>query len=189
MHAEGFFLQLGVLACKTSIAVLLLAAGGAKIADLAGFAATVRLFVPGRARALAAVIAAGEAVAGAASLSLPGVGWLNPAVLVICCCFVVVSAVGWARHRARRGVLGGRPPEPAPPCRCFGALSRRGFTSAGIGRAVALTLAAVAATASVPQAAIKLGVLTRLGLLGGGALVAIAAFSAAAAAGARRGLA
>lgn len=176
MHAEGFFLQLGVLACKASIAVLLLAAGGAKVADLAGFAAAVRLFVPGRARALAAVIAAGEAVAGAASLSLPAAGWLNPAVLAICCCFVVVSAVGYARY-------------PGRACRCFGALSRRGFTPAGIGRAVALTLAAVAATASLPQAAITLGVLARLGLLGGGALVAIGAFSAAAAAGAKRGLA
>ena len=173
MHAGGSFLQLAVLGCKASIAVLLLAAGGAKLADLGGFAATVRLFVPGYARALAASIAAGEVVAGAASLSLPAVGWLNPAVLGICCCFVVVSAVGYSRY-------------PGHLCRCFGALSRRGLTRAGIARAAALTLAAAAATASVPPVAIKLSLLTRLGLLGGGALVAMAAFSAAAAAGAKR---
>lgn len=173
MHAGGIFPQLAVLGCKASIAVLLLAAGGAKLADLAGFAATVRLFVPGYARVLAAVIAGGEVVSGAASLSLPAAGWLNLAVLVICCCFVAVSAVGYARR-------------PGHQCRCFGGLSRRRFTLAGVGRAAVLTLAAVAATASVPPAAIELSPLTRLGLLGGGALVAVAAFSAAAAAGAKR---
>ena len=35
-----------VLSSKAVIAVLLLAAGGAKLADLSGFASTVRLFVP-----------------------------------------------------------------------------------------------------------------------------------------------
>jgi hypothetical protein len=173
VHAEGIFLQLAVLSAKASIAVLLLAAGGAKLADLAGFAATVRLFVPGPARALAAVIAAGEVAAGAASLSMPAVGWLNPAVLVICCCFLVVWAVGYVRHAGR-------------PCRCFGALSRRGFTVAGIGRGAGLALMAAAATVSVPEAAIQLSLLTRLGLLAGGALVAMAAFSAAAAVGNKR---
>lgn len=181
MHAEGVFLQLAVLACKASLAVLLLAAGGAKLADLAGFAATVRLFVPGRlprapavSSVLAAAIAAGEVVAGAASLSMPAAGWINPVVLVICCCFAAVWTVGYVRHAGR-------------PCRCFGALSRRGFTMAGIGRAAGLTLAAAAATASVPQVSIELSLLTRLGLLAGGALVAMAAFSAAAAAAAAAG--
>jgi len=173
MHADGAFLQLVVLGCKASIAVLLLAAGGAKLADLAGFASTVRLFVPGHARALAAAIAIGEIVAGSASLSMPAVRWLSPAVLVICCCFLAAWTVGYARHSGR-------------PCRCFGALSRRGFTAAGIGRAAGLTLAALAATARVPQVAIQLSLLTRFGLLAGAALVATAAFSAAAAAGAKR---
>ena len=180
MHAEGIFLQLAVLGCKASLAVLLLAAGGAKLADLAGFASTVRLFVPGRlpralaiSPVLAAAIAAGEVVAGAASLSMPAAGWLNPVVLAICCCFAVAWTVGYVRHAGRA-------------CRCFGALSRQRFTVAGIGRAVGLTLAAAAATAGVPQVSIELSLLTRLGLLGGGALVAMAAFSAAAAAGARR---
>ncbi len=35
------------LACKAVVAVLLVAAGGAKLADLPGFAASVRLFLPG----------------------------------------------------------------------------------------------------------------------------------------------
>ncbi len=180
MHAGGTFSQLVVLGCKASIAVLLLAAGGAKVADLAGFAATVRMFLPRRARRvsapslmLAASIAAGEVVTGAASLSMPALGWLNPVVLVICCGFVVTWTVGYAAHSGR-------------PCRCFGALSRRGFTAAGIGRAAGLAVAAAVATASVPAGAIQLSVLTRLGLLAGGVLVAAGAFSAAAAVAAKR---
>jgi hypothetical protein len=179
VHAHAIVLQIAVLGAKTSIAVLLLAAGGAKLADRAGFAATVRLFVPGAvpgalavSSVLAAVIAMGEIVTGVASLSLPAVGWVNPVVLVICCGFLVTWTVGYARHAGR-------------PCRCFGALSRRGFTRAGIGRAACLTLAAVAATAAVPQAALQLTLVTRLGLLAGGTLVAVAAFTAAAAAGAK----
>jgi hypothetical protein len=180
VHAQGIFPQLAVLGAKASIAVLLLAAGGAKMADLTGFAGTVRMFlprparrIPGPSAVLAAAIAAGEIAAGAASLSMPAVGWLNVAVLVICCGFVVVWTVGYARHSGR-------------PCRCFGALSRRGFTVAGIGRAAGLALGAAVATASVPAVAIQLSVLTRLGLLAGGLLVAAGAFSAAAAAGAKR---
>jgi len=165
------------LGCKSSLAVLLLAAGGAKVADLAGFAATAALFVPGRlprAPAIsAAVIAAGEVVTGAASLSFPAARWLNLVVLAVCCCFLVVWTVGYVRHADR-------------PCRCFGALSRRGFTRAGIGRAAGLTLAAIAATAGVPRVAVQLSVVTRFGLLAGGVLVAVAAFSAAAAAGGHR---
>ncbi len=37
---------ISVLAAKTAIAVLLLIAGGAKMADLAGFGSAIRLFVP-----------------------------------------------------------------------------------------------------------------------------------------------
>lgn len=171
MHASGTFAEVIVFGCKASIAVMLLVAGGAKLADLAGFAATVRLFVPRRARgglprALAAAIAAGEILAGAASLSLPGAGWLNMVMLVVCCSFLVVWTVGYVRHSGR-------------PCRCFGALSRRGFTAGGVGRAAGLVLAATVATATVPPVAVGLSVPTTLGLLAGGALVALAAFSAA----------
>jgi hypothetical protein len=167
-----------VLACKAFIAVLLLTAGGAKLAGLAGFAETVRLFVPRRMPrgvrlAVAACIGGGELGVGAASLSVPAAGWLNPVVLAICGCFLLTLTFGYVRHRGR-------------PCRCFGALSRRGFTTAGIGRAAGLVAAAAAATASVPPRAITLSPPTRLGLLACGLLVGAAAYSAAAAVGAKR---
>ena len=115
-----------MLACKTAIAVLLVAAGGAKLADRRGFAASVRLFLPGPAaprlhRAVALGIAGGEIAVGAASLSSPRARWLNLVVLAICCGFVAVSAAGYRWHRGRS-------------CRCFGALSRRRFNLAGLGR-------------------------------------------------------
>src|SRR5665811_1289113 len=117
-----------VLACKAVVAVLLVAAGGAKLADLPGFAASVSLFLPGTtarrpARTVAAGIAAGEIMAGAASLSSPRASWLNLVVLAICCGFVAVSAAGYRWHRGRS-------------CRCLGALSRRRFNLAGLGRSV-----------------------------------------------------
>jgi len=177
VQADGTIVEVAVLGCKASIAVTLIAAGGAKLADLPGFAATTRLFVPRALRAgqvpavLAAGIAGTEIIAGVVSLSLPAIGWLNLAMLGICCCFLAVSTVGYSRHRGRA-------------CRCFGALSRRGFTAAGIARAACLVAAAVAATASVPAIAIRLSPATRLGLMACGALVAAAAFSAAAAVGA-----
>jgi methylamine utilization protein MauE len=165
-----------VLACKAAVAVLLTAAGGAKLADLTGFAASVRLFWPGRlapARLLAvsAGLAGGEVAAGAASLSSPRAGWLNLVVLAICGGFVATAAVGYARH-------------PGRPCRCFGGLSRRGFNAAGI--ATAMIIAACAAVAMIPvrPALTQLGASGRFGLLAGATLVAVAAYTAAAAVGA-----
>ena len=107
------------LAAKCMLAVMLLAAGGAKLADLAGFAASVRRFtsprIPGSvARWLAISIAVGEILLGGGSLASPGDGWLNPLVLALTCGFLAVSVVGFAFHRGQ-------------PCRCFGALSRRTF--------------------------------------------------------------
>jgi hypothetical protein len=170
-------LQVAALACKAVIAVLLLAAGGAKLADLPGFASTVRLFVPTpalrsrRASVLLAVgIAAGELVAGAVSLSVPKAGWANLAVLMICFAFLATWTVGYVRHRGRS-------------CRCFGALSARGFDRAGIARAAALVVAALVATAPVPTRTIELGLGAQLALLAGGALIGCAAFSAARAVG------
>jgi hypothetical protein len=177
VYVTGTAATIAVLACKASIAVLLLVAGGAKLADLSGFAATVRLFAPRRVRRglpLAACIAVGEISAGAASLSAPGAGWINLAVLVTCCCFLAVAAIGYVRHRGRQ-------------CRCFGALSRRGFTAAGLGRAAALVVAAVAASASVPPLAIRLSPPTEFGLLACGLLVAGCTYAAAAAVGAKGG--
>ncbi len=64
-----------VLGCKAVVAVLLAAAGGAKLADLSGFAASVRLFLPGglaaRSLTIATALAGGEVAVGAASLSSP----------------------------------------------------------------------------------------------------------------------
>jgi hypothetical protein len=167
--------QVAVLGCKAVIAVLLLVAGGAKFADRPGFAGTVRLFVPWPALRsqrgsllLAGGIAAGEIVAGAVSLCVPRPAWPNLVVLVICVGFLATWTVGFVRHRGR-------------PCRCFGALSVRGFTRAGIARAAVLVLAALAATAPVPAHAVQLGLGGQLALLAGGALIACAAFSAASA--------
>jgi hypothetical protein len=166
------------LGCKAVIAVLLLTAGGAKLADLAGFAATVRLFAPRRTgqrllRGAALVIALGEIGSGAASLSSPRLGWLNLAVLAICASFVLVSVAGYGWHRGRS-------------CRCFGALSARSFSLAAIARAALLTIAAVVAAVPVRAALISLGPPGRLGLLAAACLVSAAAFSAAAALGASR---
>lgn len=167
-----------VLGCKAVIAVLLVAAGGAKLADLPGFAAAVRLFAPrGTAPALLRAVALGvatiEAGAGAASLSSPQEGWLNLLVLVIGCGFVAVSAAGYGWHRGKS-------------CRCFGALSRHGFTVAGICRAAAITLAAAVAMVPVDGSLVRVGLTGRLALSAGAVLVAGAAFSAAAAAGSSR---
>jgi hypothetical protein len=174
MHATGIAEQIVVFGGKTAIAVLLVAAGGAKLAGLREFGVSVRLFLPGGAPRwlapyLAGGIAAGELVTGAASLAVPQAAWLNLAVLAICGCFLAVWTAGYARHRGR-------------PCRCFGALSRRGFTAAGIARAAGLVLAALVATIGVPGISVQLGAAWQLALLAGAVLVAGAAFSAATAA-------
>ncbi|MGN6792683.1 MAG: MauE/DoxX family redox-associated membrane protein [Streptosporangiaceae bacterium] len=164
------------LACKDAIAVLLVAAGGAKLADLAGFAATVRLFLPARTaptvrRAVAMIIAGAEVVVGAASLSSPLAGWLNLAVLALCCVFVVASAVGYRRH-------------PGRACRCFGALSGRSFDLAGVARGVLLAIGAALAARPVSPSLLQTGTLGRLGLAAGAAFIAWCAYTAAAAIGA-----
>lgn len=166
------------LGCKAALAVLLLAAGGAKLADLDGFAVSVALFLPRRATralpgALALAIAIGEVAAGAASLAIPRAWWLNIAVLGICAAFAAVSAAGYIWHRGRS-------------CRCFGALSGRGFGLAGIGRAAAMTAAAAIALAPVHGRLVAVGLAGQAGLLAGGALIAVAAYSAAVAAGVSR---
>jgi Methylamine utilisation protein MauE len=166
------------LASKATIAVLLVAAGAAKLADLAGFGGAVRLFLPARTsrtvvRAVAAAIAVTEIGIGAASLSSPLARWLNLAALALCCGFVAVSAIGYLRH-------------PGRACRCFGALTKHSFSLAAIGRAA--LIATTAGFAAVPAGAplLRLGAAGRLGLLAGAAFVAWSAWSAAAAIGAGR---
>ncbi len=178
MHVTNAVLEIGVLGCKSAVAVLLVAAGGAKLADPAGFAGTVRLFLPPLAAgplisALAVLIAAGEVAAGAASLALPRAWWLNLVVLAICVSFLVVWTVGYLRYRGR-------------PCRCFGALSRRGFSIAGVFRAAGLVLAGLLGSLPVSAIAVRLGPAAEFALLAAALLVALAAFSAAA--GARAGV-
>jgi hypothetical protein len=164
-----------VLAAKAAVAVLLLASGGAKLADLAGFAATIRLFAPGGTpvRALAAArhaaiaIATAELAAGAVSLCWPGVARVNLVVLALSCGFVIVAGSGYARHRGR-------------PCHCFGALTKRGFGLPSLLRALAILAAAAAACVPV-QAAPQLhfGLAFHLLLLAGAVLMAAAAAAAA----------
>lgn len=155
------------LGCKAAIAVLLAAAGGAKLADLGGLAVIVRQFWPGPARPLAVAIVTAEVGLGAASLSSPRVRWLNLAVLALSAGFVAVALAGYRWHRGR-------------PCRCFGALSASGFTLAAVGRACLIAAAAAVAMIPAPPEFTRLGDPGRLGLLAGALLVALAARSAAA---------
>lgn len=159
------------LAAKSLIAVMLLVAGGAKLADPASFAAAVRLFVSFRVpRLIIPSIAVGVALAeialGVASLSWPAVGWLNPVVFALVCGFVAVSGAGYVFHRGMS-------------CRCFGALSRRKFDAMGVLRSIAIAAVAAAALRMVPPALVHVGVAGHLLLLLAGLMVALAAFTAA----------
>jgi hypothetical protein len=176
-----------ILGAKSALAVLLLVAAGAKLADLPGFASAVGLFVPRPAswavlrpaswpvlrpaswpvlRSVALVIALAELVLGAASLSSPAARWLNPVVFAVCCAFVAVSGAGYAFHRRRS-------------CRCFGALSQRKFDAAGIARSVLAAAAAAFAMAPVQPSSVQLTATSRLLLLAAAAMLAFVAFTAA----------
>jgi Methylamine utilisation protein MauE len=124
-------------AAKAGIAVILLVAGGAKLADLSGFGATLRLFLPGRTpraaiRGCAVAIVAAELLLGGVSLCLPAVRWLNPVILALTCVFVIVTATGFAVFRGRS-------------CRCFGALSSKKFDRISIARSCVLVVMAALA--------------------------------------------
>jgi hypothetical protein len=160
-----------ILAAKTALAMMLLVAGGAKLADLGGFTATVRMFVPlpaprASVRAAAVGVAVGEVALGAASLSFPAARWVNPVVLALACVFVAVSAVGYARFRGRA-------------CQCFGALSRRTFDAWGVARAAAIVVVAALAMTGVRPSAVQITALARAGLLAAALVVALTAFTAA----------
>ena len=162
------------LGAKAAIAVVLLVAGAAKLADLAGFAAAIRLFLPARSprRVLAALPAAGASLAlaelltGTASLCWPAAGWLNWLVLAVAAGFAVVAAVGYARHHGR-------------PCRCFGALTRRSFGVRTIAQALLTAAVAGLAVRAAGPAQLDLGPAAQLLLLAAAGLVALAAFTAA----------
>ncbi len=159
------------LAAKSSIAVMLLLAGGAKLADLNSFAAAVRLFISFRIpRPVVWWIAVGivltELALGAGSLSWPEAGWLNPIVFTLACGFIVISTVGYIFHRGLS-------------CRCFGALSRRGFDVTGVTRSAVIVIVAAAAMSGVAPALIDVDTSGHLLLFLAGALLALAAFTAA----------
>jgi hypothetical protein len=173
-----------VLGAKALLAVMLLVAGGAKLADLDSFAASVRLFLPRRqrpgappaaaglltsqasARRIAWAVALAELGLGGASLTAPAIWPLNLAVLGAACCFAAVSGIGFAFHRGRS-------------CRCFGGLSRRKFDLAGLARAAAVAALAGGATGPVPRAAVALTPAGYGLLAAGSALIAFVAFTAA----------
>ena len=164
-------LTLVILAVKSALAMMLLVAGGAKLADLGGFTATVRMFLPRPAlratvRAGSAPVAVGEVALGAASVSFPAASWVNPVILALACVFVAVSGVGYARFRGRA-------------CHCFGALSQRKFDAWGVARAAAIVVAAALATAGVRPSAVQITALARAGLLAAALVVALTAFTAA----------
>lgn len=159
------------LAAKSALAVMLLVAGGAKLADLDGFAGTVRLFIPRRGprwirEQAAPGVAVTELVAGAVSLSAPGLHWVNLAVFALGIVFVAISAIGYARYRGRS-------------CRCFGALSRRKFDWPGIFRSIAIAAVAAVGTAHIPPGSVRISVITQILLLAVAALLAAVAFTAA----------
>jgi hypothetical protein len=163
-----------VLAARAGLAVILLAAGGAKLADLDGFAVAVAIFVPrplravtgGRGIALAAAVAVTELAAGAISLCWPELRWANLLVLALACGFIVVAAVGYIWHRDR-------------PCRCFGALTRRGFGVRSLVQAVLMTGVAVRAARPARLATVNLSAAAHLLLLVAAGLLAFAAATAA----------
>ena len=160
-----------VTGAKSVIAMLLLVAGGAKLADVTAFAATMRLFLPWQAnrsimRPWAFGIALGEVVLGTASLSAPSVGWLNLVIFALTCMFVCVAAAGYILYRGRS-------------CSCFGALSQRKFDGTGVLRSLVIAAVAGLALPSVPPAAVQVSMTDR-SLLGVAAvLIAGAALAAA----------
>lgn len=159
------------LGAKSALAALLLVAGGAKLADLGGFASTVRLFLPRRAswpvlRDVALAITLAELALGTASLSSPALRWLNPVIFALGCGFVAVSVTGYALHRGRS-------------CHCFGALSARKFDKAGIARSTVVAAAAAVAMRAVRPSFVQLAPAERIALLGISCLLAFAAYTAA----------
>jgi hypothetical protein len=160
-----------VLCAKAAFAVILIIAGGAKLADLAGFAEVLRLLIGTRWPAPAYIcIATGTAFAevllGCASLSFPAAKWVNLLALIAGCAFVIVSVTGLALHRGRS-------------CNCFGALSRIKFDVQGVFRSVIFAVFALLAMIGVGPSAVRLGVTTQVLLLAAGAMLISVSFAAA----------
>lgn len=146
-----------ILAAKSGLAIMLLVAAGAKLSDLAGFIRTVRMLGPlwlpravvGGATLSVVLV---EVALGTASLCSPAVWWLNPAVFVLACGFVGISAFGYRFHRGRS-------------CSCFGMLSARKYDRGGIVRSIATAAVAAVAMQSVPSGYVHVETTERVLLL------------------------
>jgi hypothetical protein len=157
---------------KVGLALMLAIAGAAKLADLSGFASTIRLFMPRRRfsdvvfRRVAGAIAGAEILLGTVSLSLPAASRINLVVLAAGLGFVTVSLVGYALYRGRS-------------CNCFGALSARRFDAAGILRGVFIVIAASLASVSVHHSKVDVDLTVTVVLVCCSLLLAVASFTAA----------
>lgn len=129
-----------MLSARALLAVVLVAAGAAKLADLRAFAGTLqRLNLPGRRRRFAAASLVAGAELGLGTLSLAAV-WprvIDAVVLGVMIAFVVVTTVSVIRRTDVR-------------CRCFGALSDSRFDAHALARALFLCALAAAIVAGAP---------------------------------------
>jgi hypothetical protein len=133
------------LIAKAAVAVILIVAGGAKLADIPGFTTTVRIFVPVRtSKAVSTVFARAlsllELGLATGSLAFPRIIAFDIAIFILCCMFVVVSVYGYIFHHGRS-------------CRCFGALTARTFDGEGIGRSALMAGLAGFVVADIQPAA------------------------------------
>lgn len=112
-------------AAKLILALVLLTAGAAKLADLQAFRRTLeRLELP-LAQAAAAAVALGEIATGGVSLAGLFPHETNLALLAVTALFVVISAYGLRKHAGA-------------PCRCFGSLYESRFNASSLMRSIAL---------------------------------------------------
>jgi hypothetical protein len=161
-----------VLAAKSGLALMLVVAGGAKLAGVSNFAATVRLFMPvqGSDRVMEGIaigVATFEMMLGSVSLAFPSITVINLVVLATGCAFLTVSSIGYIRHRGKS-------------CLCFGQLSNRVFDAVGVMRSLVIVgLAASVAVIAVGRSAIQLATVDHVLLLGGVGVVALATYTAA----------
>lgn len=193
-------MPVAVLGAKALLAVMLLVAGGAKLADLDSFAASVRLFLPRRvprrlprplahrlprrhrpgappaAAGLLTSPASARRIAGAVAVAELGLGAASLAAPAIWPLNLAVLATACC-FAAVSGI--GFAFHRGRSCRCFGALSRRKFDRAGLARAGAVAALAGGATVPVGPAAVALTPAGHGLLLAGSAVIAFVAFTAA----------
>lgn len=161
------------LAVKAFLALVLLLAGAAKLADRRDVASTVGLFLPTATpgRLVVAIATASGLVelgTGGASLVFPEARAVDLVVLGLTCAFVATSVSGHALH-------------PGATCNCFGRLSGRTFGVAGIVRSVALAGLALLVVNFMPGSGdVRATTPSVILLVVGSGLVACATFTAAA---------